>query len=105
MSQVTRSCTSCSTPVPVDAVACPNCGSDLPTSLIGNMGPPSPDRERGSGGEVQRAGTGGLAQRGTLGEEEPDPSRDRLQAALGNGFELGARLADGGFGVVVRAPD
>ncbi len=98
MSQVTRACPSCSREVPADALVCPHCGSDLPTSLIGAMISPSPDRERGSGGEVQRAGT--------LGEvREPDALRDRLQAALGSGFELGARLGEGGFGVVYRARD
>ncbi|HEY7686283.1 MAG TPA: serine/threonine-protein kinase [Gemmatimonadales bacterium] len=34
-----------------------------------------------------------------------DPVRDQLQAALGTGFELGAKLGEGGFGVVYRARD
>jgi hypothetical protein len=34
-----------------------------------------------------------------------DAVRERLQAALGAGFELGARLGEGGFGVVYRARD
>jgi len=36
---------------------------------------------------------------------EADPVRERLQAALGTGFELGVRLGEGGFGVVYRARD
>ena len=65
-----------------------------------------------SGGEIQRTDSPtsliSEAKRaeGTLGEvHEPDALRDRLQAALGNGFELGARLGEGGFGVVYRARD
>ncbi len=34
-----------------------------------------------------------------------DALRDRLQAALGAGFELGPKLGEGGFGVVYRARD
>jgi hypothetical protein len=57
------------------------------------------------GGAVQQAPGSQVQRGGTLGEHEPDPLRDRLQAALGNGFELGARLGEGGFGVVYRARD
>ena len=81
MSQVTRACTSCSTPVAAEAAVCPNCGAELPTSLIGAA--------------VPRAATA----------EEPDALRERLQVALGQGFELGTRLGEGGFGVVYRARD
>jgi len=57
------------------------------------------------GGQVQQAPASQVQRGGTLGEHEPDPLRDRLQAALGNGFELGTRLGEGGFGVVYRARD
>ncbi|HET9707579.1 MAG TPA: protein kinase [Gemmatimonadales bacterium] len=80
-----RACPSCSREVPADALVCPHCGSDLPTSLIG------------------AAVAGGAAK--TQTESEPDALRERLQAALGAGFELGARLGEGGFGVVYRARD
>jgi predicted Ser/Thr protein kinase len=76
---MSRSCTSCSREIPADSVVCPLCGADLPTSL---MVGPIPTKTAG-----------------------PDPVRDRLQAALGTGFELGARLGEGGFGVVYRARD
>ena len=85
MPQVIRACPSCSREVPADALVCPHCGSDLPTSLIG------------------AAVAGGAAKTQTGGEA--DPLRDRLQAALGAGFELGSRLGEGGFGVVYRARD
>src|SRR5215510_11914044 len=104
--QVTRACPSCSREVPSDALVCPHCGSDLPTSLIGAMAIAP------SGGEIQRTDspTSVISEakraEGTLGEvHESDALRDRLQAALGNGFELGARLGEGGFGVVYRARD
>jgi hypothetical protein len=74
-----RSCTSCSREIPADSVVCPLCGAELPTSL---MVGPIPTKTAA-----------------------PDPLRDRLQAALGAGFELGARLGEGGFGVVYRARD
>jgi hypothetical protein len=79
MPQVSRTCASCRRDVPEDAVVCPECGADLPTSLIGNAVPAT--------------------------ASETDALRDRLQAALGSGFELGARLGEGGFGVVYRARD
>ena len=79
MPQVSRTCASCHREVPADAVVCPGCGADLPTSLIGIAAPAT--------------------------ASETDALRDRLQAALGSGFELGARLGEGGFGVVYRARD
>jgi RNA polymerase subunit RPABC4/transcription elongation factor Spt4 len=110
MPQVIRSCPSCSKTVPADALVCPHCGSELPTSLIGVVAP-SQDSPTSLiagasvAGEVQKAPGSQVQRGGTLGEHEPDPLRDRLQAALGNGFELGARLGEGGFGVVYRARD
>ncbi|HEY6210587.1 MAG TPA: protein kinase, partial [Gemmatimonadales bacterium] len=121
MPQVARACPACSRKVPADALVCPHCGSELPTSLIGAARfPPAPDGEKARGGEVQQVDSptsliadreresGGEARQAgrTLGEtQEPDALRDKLQAALGGGFELGARLGEGGFGVVYRARD
>ena len=79
MPQVNRSRTTCGREIPADSLVCPLCGAAQPTSLMGD--------------EVPR----------TTGET--DALRDRLQAALGTGFELGARLGEGGFGVVYRARD
>jgi RNA polymerase subunit RPABC4/transcription elongation factor Spt4 len=79
MPQVSRTCPACSRPIPDDSVVCPHCGSDLPTSLMVSPVPTT--------------------------SPEKDELRDRLQAALGAGFELGARLGEGGFGVVYRARD
>ena len=93
MSQVSRTCTTCSREIPADSAICPECGADLPTSLMGDeVVPPLPS---GRGGQGVRPQT----------TEEPDALRDRLQAALGSGFELGTRLGEGGFGVVYRAHD
>jgi len=79
MPQVSRACPTCSAEIPADSVHCPLCGAELPTSLI-----------------VEPSPTVTAAQ---------DSLRDRLQAALGSGFELGAKLGEGGFGVVYRARD
>ncbi len=79
MPQLSRTCNTCSRPIPADSVVCPLCGADLPTSLM-----------------VDPVST----KTATM-----DPVRDRLQAALGTGFDLGARLGEGGFGVVYRARD
>jgi len=107
MSQVTRACPSCRREVPDDALVCPHCGSDLPTSLIGAVVPPLPTvvppLRTGSGSEGERHSPSPDRERGPGGEA--DELRDRLQAALGPGFELGARLGEGGFGVVYRARD
>ena len=79
MPQVSRACPTCSAEIPADSVHCPLCGAELPTSLI-----------------VEPSPTVTAAQ---------DSLRDRLQTALGSGFELGAKLGEGGFGVVYRARD
>ncbi len=79
MPEVSRACPSCNRDIPLDAVHCPHCGADLPTSLI-----------------VESKPTVTAAK---------DALRDRLQAALGSGFELGPKLGEGGFGVVYRARD
>ena len=79
MPEVISTCPSCSRELPADSLACPWCGAQLPTSLI--VGP------------------------GATTATPPDTLRDRLQAALGPGFELGAKLGEGGFGVVYRARD
>ena len=79
MPQLSLSCPACSRPIPDGSVACPHCGADLPTSLMVTPVPTT--------------------------AAEKDPTRDQLQAALGPGFELGAKLGEGGFGVVYRARD
>jgi serine/threonine protein kinase len=84
MPSLTRSCTKCSRPIPDDSIFCPLCGADLPTSLVDPMHKADPEPASKPGN---------------------DPVRDRLQAALGAGFEMGPKLGEGAFGVVYRATD
>ena len=77
---MSRSCPKCNREIASDSLVCPLCGADLPTSLM----------------------TDPIL---TTQTATPDPVRDQLQAALGTGFELGAKLGEGGFGVVYRARD
>ena len=78
-----RDCPSCKTPIPDAALFCSNCGAATPT------------------GAVPTEASVSLAAR--PGEEVE--SRDRLQLALGDGFEVRTLLGQGGFGLVFTAFD
>ena len=78
-----RDCPSCKTPIPDEALFCSNCGAATPTGAVPTEAPAS------------------LAAR--PGEEVE--SRERLQLALGDGFEVKTLLGQGGFGLVFTAFD
>ena len=79
----TRGCPSCQTPIPDEALFCANCGAATPT------------------GSVPTEGRVSFAAR--PGEEHE--SRQRLQLALGDGYEVRKLLGQGGFGLVFTAFD
>lgn len=79
MTAPTRTCTSCETPIPDGAASCPACGEATPTGI---------SRESS---EVHSA------TRSDVNEAE---YRQRLQRALGEGYELRELIGQGGFGAV-----
>src|SRR5450755_1148744 len=86
MSQPTRACPSCNTPLPGMAQFCYVCGTATPAAGI----------HRGTGEMVatsQRSGIG------------PADLIRKLQRALGPGYELQDRIGAGGFAEVFRARD
>ena len=84
MSTPTRTCPSCSTPLPGVAAFCYVCGTATP---------PGFDMRTGERVAVTRSGVTAVE------------LRKLLQRALGPGYELGARVGAGGFAEVFRAQD
>jgi serine/threonine-protein kinase len=84
MSQPTRTCPTCQTPLPGMAAFCYVCGSATP---------PGMHRETG---EMVAVGVSGIG---------PVDLARKLQRALGPGYELGERIGAGGFAEVFRARD
>jgi len=84
MSTATRTCPSCSTPLPGVAAFCYVCGTATPP------------------GFDMRTGERVAVTRSTVTAVE---LRTSLQRALGPGYELGARVGAGGFAEVFRAQD
>ncbi len=103
MPQLSRTCSRCDRPMPADSLFCPLCGADQPTSLVQSAADAPTSLVQGAADQPTSL----------VRDPAPPPSRpagadqvkDRLQAALGSGFELGARLGEGAFGVVYRARD
>jgi Protein kinase domain len=96
-----RPCPRCNRSIPAASTFCPLCGADQPTSLMASA--PDAPTSLISTGESQP--TSIISNRPATTPPETDPIRDRLQAALGSGFELGEKLGQGAFGVVYRARD
>lgn len=84
MSQPTRACPNCNTPLPGMASYCYVCGSATPTGI---------DRETGQHLSVGKSGIG------------PADLKRKLQRALGPGYELLDRIGAGGFAEVFKARD
>ncbi len=84
MSQPSRACPKCHTPLPGVAAFCYVCGTATPVGT---------DRLTG-----QRIAV-------TVRERTSEELRRRLQRALGPGYELGDRVGVGGFAEVFRAQD
>lgn len=84
MSQPTRTCPTCHTPLPGVAAYCYVCGTETPVGL---------NRETGERVAVTRSGIGPVA------------LRSKLQRALGPGYELQDRIGAGGFAEVFKARD
>ena len=84
MSQPTRACPTCHTPLPGVAAYCYVCGTETPAGI---------NRETGERIAVTRSGIGPAALRG------------KLQRALGPGYELQDMIGSGGFAEVYKARD
>ncbi len=85
MSQPTRACPTCHTPLPGVAAFCYVCGSATPPGGL--------NRETGEMVAVSGSGI------------SPAELRKKLQRALGPGYELGERIGAGGFAEVFKARD
>ncbi|MBA2292019.1 MAG: SEL1-like repeat protein [Gemmatimonadales bacterium] len=85
MSQPTRACPTCHTPLPGVAAFCYVCGSATPPGGL--------NRETGEMVAVSGVGM------------SPAELRKKLQRALGPGYELGVRIGAGGFAEVFKARD
>ncbi|MES2124716.1 MAG: serine/threonine-protein kinase [Gemmatimonadota bacterium] len=84
MSQPTRNCPTCNTPLPGVAAYCYVCGTETPAGI---------NRETGERVAVTRSSIGPVA------------LRSKLQRALGPGYELQDRIGAGGFAEVFKARD
>jgi serine/threonine-protein kinase len=84
MSQPTRACPTCHTPLPGVAAFCYVCGTETPVGM---------NRETGERVAVTRSGIG------------PADLRKKLQRALGPGYELQERIGAGGFAEVFKVRD
>ncbi|MEP6590822.1 MAG: protein kinase [Gemmatimonadota bacterium] len=84
MSQPTRNCPTCNTPLPGVAAYCYVCGTETPAGI---------NRETGERVAVTRSNIGPVA------------LRSKLQRALGPGYELQDRIGAGGFAEVFKARD
>ena len=91
-----RDCPTCNTPLPYEAVYCAVCGGAPPTpSAAQPTAPAVPFPQAPTGGRIE------LAER--PGDEAE--SRQRLQLALGDGYQVRELLGRGGFGLVFTAFD
>lgn len=84
MSQPTRACPTCLTPLPGVAAYCYVCGTETPAGI---------NRETGERIAVTRSGI------------TPSALRSKLQRALGPGYELQDMIGAGGFAEVYKARD
>ncbi len=84
MSQPTRACPTCQTPLPGVAAFCYVCGTETPVGI---------NKETGEMVIVSRSGIG------------PADLRKKLQRALGPGYELQDRIGAGGFAEVFKIRD
>ncbi len=84
MSDSEFTCTNCNSALPDGAAFCPGCGTATPTGVV--------------------VETGAVAVPDKADTSEAD-FRERLQRALGEGFELRELIGRGGFGVVYAALD
>ena len=84
MSQPTRACPTCQTPLPGMAAYCYVCGTETPVGMMKETG------------ERVAVGTSGVG---------PTELRKKLRRALGPGYELQDRIGAGGFAEVFRVRD